>query len=294
MKQSVYSIITEQIVKRIEESGQLPWRRPWREVEAYNLKSGKPYSFLNQMLLRHSGGYLTFKQLSEMGGHLKEGSKSEIVTFYKTYEGKELLKDASNQIILDDEGKPKHEMRFALRYYRVFSVQDIDGIEDEGIDMNDNIKPDEKAEAIIRGYLNRSEVKFQSEPSSSAYYAPIEDLVSVPALQQFDDVSEYYSTVFHELTHSTGHTKRLHRQGFDKGMKFGSCDYSKEELIAEIGSCFLRREARIESKSAFENSAAYIENWKKTLKRDDHMIIRAASQAEKAVKYILNESPDHN
>lgn len=289
MKSSVYSIITDQIIKRIEESGQLPWRRPWREIEAYNLKSGKPYSFLNQMLLRRSGGYLTFKQLKEMGGNLREGSKSEIVTFFKTYEGKELVKDSENQIVYDENGKPKHKTRFALRYYRVFSVQDIDGIEDKSVEMNNDIKPDEKSEDIIRGYVTRSGVHFRSEPSSSAYYVPAEDLVSVPAIEQFDDVSEYYSTVFHELTHSTGHTKRLNRQGFKDGMRFGSCDYSKEELIAEIGSCFLRREVRIESKGAFENSAAYVENWKNRLKRDDHLIISAASKAEKAVKFILNQ-----
>ena len=271
MKKSVYAIITEQIINRIEESGQLPWRKPWREIEAYNLKSGKPYSFLNQMLLRRSGGYLTFKQLSEMGGHLKEGSKSEIVTFFKVYDGKELLKNADDQIIYDEDGKPKHKQRFALRYYRVFSVRDIDGI------------------AIIRGYVTRSGVHFRSEPSSSAFYAPAEDLVSVPVLGQFDDSSEYYSTVFHELTHSTGHAKRLNRKGFENGMKFGSCDYSREELIAEIGSCFLRRETRIESKSAFENSTTYIDNWMRRLKDDDHLIISAASKAEKAVKFILNQ-----
>lgn len=290
MKKSVYSIITDQIISRIEESGQLPWRKPWREIEAYNLKSGKPYSFLNQMLLRRSGGYLTFKQLNEMGGHLKEGSKSEIVTFYKTYESKEILKDVNDQIIYDENGKPKHKMRFALRYYRVFSVQDIDGIEDKQIEMNDDIRPDETAEKIIRGYVNRSGVTFRSEPSSSAFYSPLEDLISIPSLGQFDDSSEYYSTTFHEMVHSTGHKARLNRKGFDRGMKFGSCDYSKEELIAEIGSCFLRRESRIECKSAFENSAAYIQNWESVLKRDDHLIVRAASQAEKAVHFILNDN----
>ena len=241
------------------------------------------------MLLRRSGGYLTFKQLSEMGGHLKEGSKSEIVTFFKVYDGKELLKNADDQIIYDEDGKPKHKQRFALRYYRVFSVRDIDGIEDEGIEMNEDIQSDEKAEAIIRGYVTRSGVHFRSEPSSSAFYAPAEDLVSVPVLGQFDDSSEYYSTVFHELTHSTGHAKRLNRKGFENGMKFGSCDYSREELIAEIGSCFLRRETRIESKSAFENSTTYIDNWMRRLKDDDHLIISAASKAEKAVKFILNQ-----
>lgn len=289
MKQSVYSIITNQIVQRIEESGQLPWRKPWREVQAYNFKSKKPYSFLNQFLLRRSGGYLTFKQIQELGGHLRKGSKSEVVTFYKVYEGKEILKDANNQTICDEDGKPMHKARFALKYYRVFSLQDIDGIEDEPIEMNKDIRPNEVAEAIIRGYVNRSGIKFRSEPSSSAFYAPAEDLVSVPSIKQFDEASEYYSTVFHEITHSTGHIKRLNRDGFKKITRFGSCDYSREELVAEIGSCFLRREARIEDKGAFENSAAYIENWKNVLKRDDHAIVRAASQAEKAVKYILGQ-----
>lgn len=295
MKKSVYSIITEQIVKRIEESGQLPWQKPWREIGAYNVKSGKEYSYLNQMMLQHSGGYLTFNQIQELDGTLQKNAKSEIITFYKTYDDKkEIQKDENGNVLLDDNGKPKHVKRFALRYYRVFSLVYVDGIEGKHINLNDSIRPIENAEAIMRGYITRSGVKFQSEPSDSAFYAPAIDLISVPNIKQFENPDEYYSTVFHEAVHSTGHKKRLSRKGFDSGMRFGSCDYSREELVAEIGSCFLRRKVRIEDKRTFENSVSYIDNWLNVLKRDDHMIVTAARQAEKAVRYILNETPDHN
>ena len=290
MKKSVYAIITEQICNKIQKENCLPWEKPWNEIGAYNVVSGKEYSYLNQMLLQHSGGYITFRQMKELGGQLKAGAKSEIITFYKVYDDKkELQKDENGNILFDENGEPRHKRRFALRYYRVFSLVHVDGIEDRHIELNDDIKPIEKAEAIIRGYVNRECVKFQSEPSDSAFYAPSLDLISVPNIKQFSVADEYYSTVFHEAVHSTGHAKRLDRPGFQKVTRFGSCDYSKEELVAEIGSCFLRRETRIEDKKTFENSVAYIDNWLNVLKKDDHMIIKAAQAAEKAVKYILGQ-----
>ena len=104
--------------------------------------------------------------------------------------------------------------------------------------------------------------------------------------EQFPQIAEYYSTAFHEATHSTGHTSRLNR--LNTSAFFGSEDYSKEELIAEMGSAILMNELGIETPDTFRNSAAYIQGWLKALEDDSRLIVSAAGKAEKAVRLILN------
>jgi len=99
--------------------------------------------------------------------------------------------------------------------------------------------------------------------------------------------AEYYSTAFHELTHSTGHPSRLN--WLTQPSFFGSDDYSKEELIAEIGAAALVSHVGLETASSFRNSAAYIQNWLGVLKGDKRFIVSAAGRAEKAVNLILNQ-----
>ena len=114
------------------------------------------------------------------------------------------------------------------------------------------------------------------------------DYVQVPTMEQFPKAEEYYSTLFHEMTHSTGHTSRLNRfTGAAKAAAFGSEEYSKEELIAEIGAAALVNRCGIETRHSFRNSAAYLQSWIKALRNDNTLIIGAAGKAEKAVAYIL-------
>ena len=122
------------------------------------------------------------------------------------------------------------------------------------------------------------------ELSNRAFYSPSEDSVTVPAMEQYDIVEEYYSTLFHETTHSTGHASRLNR---DMTGHFGSDSYSKEELVAELGAAFLVQKCGMDSAKAFKNSVAYIQSWSKKFKEDKKLIVSAASKAEKAVKFIL-------
>ncbi len=119
----------------------------------------------------------------------------------------------------------------------------------------------------------------------AAFYQPMTDRIVLPLLSQFAEASEYYSTAFHELTHSTGHAKRLAR--LDTTANFGSENYSKEELVAEIGSAALVHHAGLETAGSFRNSTAYIQNWLQALKNDKRFIVSAASKADKAVSYIL-------
>ncbi len=115
--------------------------------------------------------------------------------------------------------------------------------------------------------------------------------------QQFQVVNEYYSTTFHEITHSTGHKTRLDRLQTGQIAAFGSEEYSKEELVAEIGSATLMNLLGIETVKTFRNTTvktfrnttAYIQSWLNVLKNDNKFIVSASSKAEKAVNFILGE-----
>lgn len=279
MKKDVYEMVTDRIIEQLEQ-GVIPWQKPWGGVidGAYNRISKKPYSLLNQMLLQHSGEYATFKQWSELGGHIRKGEKSEIVVFWKLqpYEdenadGEKIIK----QIPL-------------LRYYNVFHVSQVDGIEPKELDLNE-FEPIEEAEKIKTEYMTRENLKILEKLTNKAFYSPAFDYIQVPCKEQYQNVEEFYSTLFHEMVHSTGYKSRLDREDVKDCMYFGSENYSKEELTAELGSAFLVNLLGIETKKSFRNSSAYIQGWLGRLRGDKKFIVSASSKAEKAVKYILNE-----
>jgi antirestriction protein ArdC len=146
-------------------------------------------------------------------------------------------------------------------------------------------RPIESAEAIVAGMPNPPAF----EQDFQAAYIPSRDTVTMPSRTAFESQAEYYSTLFHELTHSTGHAKRLAREGFDSPQKFGSESYSREELIAEMGSAMLCGVAGIEQ-CTLANSAAYLKSWIARLKADSKLVVQAASAAQKAADYIRGES----
>lgn len=282
----VYEIVTERIMKQLEQ-GVVPWKKPWYGSAncAYNVYTKRPYSLLNQMLLKHDDGYMTFNQAGKLGGKVKKGSKPEIVTFWK-----EVVKDTDE---LDENGEPIKDSYKLLRYYSVYNIRDIDGIDEKKFKRpkGTGFECDKNCEQVINDYLDHNKgLKFQNkELSNEAYYMPLKDLVVVPRIDQFEKQSEYYSTVFHEFTHSTGHKDRLNRRGIKNITKFGDCDYSKEELVAEMGAAMLCNILKVESDDSFQNSAAYIKSWLKALSNDKRLIVSAGSRARKAVKYILGK-----
>lgn len=276
-KKDVYQIITDRILEQLEQ-GIIPWHKPWTGGldGAYNYKTRKAYSVLNQMLLRHADAYLSWKQIQELGGKVKKGAKSEIVTFWKILPIEEEQEDGT---------KVKKNIPL-LRYYPVFWIGDVDGIErkDEQRVAHD---PVEEAEAIVNTYMtSENHPKLERDSTSDrACYSPFLDRVICPEIGQFKEISEYYSTLFHELTHSTGHSSRLNR--LEKTAFFGNEEYSKEELVAEIGAATLVNMAGLETAKSFNNSAAYIQGWSSKLRENKRMIVEASSKANKAVNYIL-------
>lgn len=278
-KFNIYEEITNRIIEQLE-NNVIPWHKPWSGIVggAYNRVSKKPYSLLNQMLLKHDGEYATYKQWSDLGGKVKKGEKSEIVVFWKMFQVDEVK-----------DGKVEKRTIPLLKYINVFHVSQVDGVEPKDMKPIEH-NPIDEAEKIKIDYVNRENILIKEVVSNEAYYSPRMDYIQVPCKEQFKDIMEFYSTLFHEMIHSTGHKDRLGR--LDVGVKFasfGSEEYSKEELIAEIGSAFLMNHVGIESAKTFKNSAAYIQSWLKVLRNDNKFIVSASSKAEKAMKYILGD-----
>ena len=294
-KVNVYQMVTDRVIEQLEK-GIVPWQKPWSgaglaDGGAISYKTRKPYSLLNQMLLGREGEYLTFNQVKELGGNIKKGAKAGIVVFFTmTTNGKKKeIDEDGNEIITEVVNIHNHPI---LKYYHVFHIDDTEGIPSkiEEITPDDTLKPIERAENIINGYLSREKkLKFQNDkPSGDAYYSPSRDAVVVPMMSQYQIVEEYYSTTFHELTHSTMPEYRCNRKGDDSSIAaFGGDSYSKEELVAELGSAMLCNAIGIDNEKAFRNSVAYINGWLSRLKNDNKFIVWASSKAEKAAKYIM-------
>lgn len=280
MSINVYELVTNRIIEQLE-NNIVPWEKPWSGTldSAFNRVSKKPYSILNQMLLKYDGEYASFKQWKDLGGHIRKGEKSEIVVFWKMYPIKEK----------QDDGTEIIKTIPLLKYINVFHISQVDGVEPLKQKITHDIEPIEKAEKILNNYWNRENITIEHVKGDKAFYSPMFDKIQLPLFEQFKQSEEYYSTAFHESVHSTMKTSRCNRQEDRKGkvVSFGSEEYSKEELVAEVGSAQLMNMVGIETTKSFRNSTAYIQSWLKVLRNDNKFIVSASSKAEKAVNYIL-------
>lgn len=279
----VYQIVTDRIISQLE-SGIIPWEKPWTGTSAGAVSgsTGKPYSLTNQILLGKPGKWYTFQQAKALGGSVRKGEKSSICVFWKQVK----------ITVTNDDGTEEEKLVPMLRYFNVFHASQVDGLPESPEDEPPafTVSPDETADQIISQYCFLSGVSLENSRSDQAYYSPSTDAIHLPLMEQFPVTAEYYSTAFHEMTHSTGHKSRLDR--LTKNAAFGSEDYSKEELVAEIGSAMLMNYSGVEIAKTSRNSAAYIQGWLKALRDDKKLLISAAARAEKAVDYILDLIPN--
>src|SRR5215469_47016 len=187
---NVYEIVTEQIIRQLGQ-GLAPWRKPWRTELPVNLISGKPYRGLNVFLLGCQGYgsryWLTFNQAAKLGGHIRKGERSSLVTFWHIGEEK---------IIRDADGNERKSRPFLLRYYRVFNIEQTEGIADKlGLNgASPRVADLDQCEAIVSRMPNAP----RREQSSRAWYSPSTDIVGMPSRFLFSSLEEYYSTLFHE------------------------------------------------------------------------------------------------
>ena len=286
----IYAAITDRIIEELDK-GVIPWDKFWTGTSdgAISYATGKAYSVLNQMLLGKPGEYLTFKQITERNGKIKKGAKARMVVFWKWIQ-------KEPELVFDDKGNAsvKVERIPFLCYYNVFHIDDTEGIDPKHtkeVPLNE-FEPVEEAQKVLEGYWNREGIKVEHvKHSDRAFYRPSADMIHLPEMGQFKSPEAYYDTAFHESVHSTGHAKRLNRlQTGTASAAFGGEEYSKEELVAEIGACAIMHELGLETDKTFRNTAAYIQSWLKVLRDDKRMIVSAAGRAEKAVNMIFGRA----
>ncbi|WP_050179609.1 ArdC family protein [Domibacillus robiginosus] len=271
MSETIYKMVTDRIIEQLEK-GVVPWRRPWKNGTPVNWVTQRPYRGINSLLLG-LGEYATFKQIGEAGGKVRKGEKGQIVVFWKWIERE------------NEESGEKEQIPF-LRYYKVFNViKQAEGLKSRRETETFDHDPIESAQQIVDGYVDAPSIHYKS---GRAVYYPELDHISVPPLKDYREAEEYYSVLFHELIHSTGHKTRLARKGITQGgVSFGDEVYSKEELVAEIGAAMLCGVAGIENVT-IENSASYIQSWLRVLREDSKLIMYASAQAQKAGDYIYS------
>lgn len=281
----IYEMVTNLIIERLE-AGVIPWHMPWKTFAGapQNLMYRKVYRGFNFWYLLTvadrlgSPFFLTFNQVKELGGHVRKGEKGFPVVFWKLLDKEE--KDGSIDHIP------------FLRYYTVFNLTQTEGIDPDKVPPTEahdhDFDPIGEADALVQFWSDCPEIRLGG---SRAYYSPSGDYVGMPEPRTFFRDEEYYSTLFHELTHATGHINRLGRHEKLSDHRFGSPDYSQEELVAEMGAAYLCGMLGIEN-ATIDNSAAYIKSWISKFKEDIKMLLIAASQAQKAVDYILEHQSE--
>jgi len=276
-KVDVYEVITSRIISHLEK-GVVPWRQPWTKASVpRNLISLRNYRGINLWLLITLGYernyFLTLKQINDLGGSVKKGEKACPIVFWTTLEPK--------------EGEPVNgRQKSLLRYYNVFNIEQCKGIPEEKIPVNAMMvknDPIKICEDIVANMPKKPKVYHKEH---RAYYNPVLDYVNMPRLKSFESSEAYYDTLFHELVHSTAHESRLNRKDSEE-VKSGKEAYSFEELVAEIGACYLNSHAGIVN-AVLENSVSYINAWLERLKNDKRMIIFASAKAQKATDFILD------
>ena len=287
-KTDVYQTVTNNILAAME-NGIIPWKKPFKTTFSpipINFSTGKVYRGINVFLLNLAclqfgypkNAWLTFRQAKQLGGNVKKGQSSESILFWKS-----ILINEKNLSQKDELSKAKDEVYIA-RIYNVFNIDQC-----EGIDKDSEIQPITlRIGSCDDVYANYPEVRPELNLGLKAMYIPTLDQIRIPAVGDFHSVSEYYATLFHELVHSTGHTSRLNREGISEAKRRDEIRYSKEELIAEMGASFLCAFTGIENPDLTNNSAAYLQSWLTVFKQDKTMVVKAASQAQKAVDFIFN------
>lgn len=276
---SVYEIVTERIIKELEQ-GHAPWRKPWSAAWApKNFVSHHDYRGINHVLLSSEVGrrecpyFATKRQIDKLGGRIQsdQWKKSNIVTWWS------LLKRS------ETEGEKGGKAFPILRYYRVWNLSQVDGVE-WSVPDETPIDPIEECEAVVTQYDGKPDIHYDG--GNEAFYRSALDSVHMPIRDAFFSSEEYYATLFHELVHSTGHSSRLKREM--KGGKY-SKPYAREELCAEMGSALLLGVAGIEEDPLRKNSAAYLRGWIDALTDDPRCVAVACGKAQKAADWILGK-----
>lgn len=291
---AIYERFTNLIIEKLEQ-GIIPWHQPWNSKGMpSNYLTKRPYHGINLWVLlayaHELPYYLTFKQAENLGGKVKKGAKAIPVCYWNfVFKHKETGKRIPTELVRDYP-MDQIEKKCFLKEYRIFPIELIEGIKWEipEVQVDSKIPVIERCEQVYAEMLNPPKVVHERE---EAFYHPRLDLINMPPKPRFKSAEGYYAVLFHEMVHSTGSENRLNRPGVAEMDYFGSPNYCKEELIAEMGAGYLCGYTGIENNFLIDNQAAYLQNWIAQLKNDKQLLIEAASKAQKAVDFILMTCP---
>jgi antirestriction protein ArdC len=289
---SVYQIITDRIIESLNK-GTIPWVSPYTGKSHQNYISKHVYVGINALLLNmfainnkySSPFWLTYNQAKQKGWRIKSGAKSAIVTFWKTYSS---ASSPTNQDIEEvtigeentENKTDKQKTAFVLRYHKIFNINEVEGCDVKETDSTDHVVSSDNT-TLLDNYCKNQHIVVKNSINGVSSYAPATDVITLAPVK-----ADFFLPVFaHECVHSTGNTKRLNRFGSELFVE--KSEYSFEELIAEIGSAMLC--SQMGAEFSLENSASYINGWASFLRQDKKTaIVRASSQAQKAVEFILS------
>jgi antirestriction protein ArdC len=275
----VYKSVTDRILKQLE-AGQIPWRKTWSTGIPKSLTTGKEYRGLNVFVLGTasfgSRYWLTYRQAQRLGGHVRKGETATPVIYWKWRTAEDIRKAQ------EKTGRETVAPCFPFLSC-VFNLDQVEGVgrPDDDIQHREGSRL-ELAENVFAVMPDKPEIVHATiaEPA----YSRLQDRVTLPNLSQFESADEYFATLYHELTHSTGHSRRLNRFAKSDGDRIEK--YSFEELVAEFGAAFLCAFAGISDPLSEALQASYIEGWSRVFRQDSRILIRAAAAAQRAADYI--------
>ncbi|QIK56344.1 DUF1738 domain-containing protein [Erysipelothrix sp. HDW6A] len=292
--------LVDRILERLEE-GEIPWKSPWKHVNVvpYNATTSTKYKGFNQvslMMEAFSKGYqdprwCTFKQAKEKGWRIKKGSQG-VSLYYPLLYNHELKRflTAKDFEGLDDKESDKLKAASTLRdkSFTVFNAEQLVGIEKlpqaelVGVPFESLI-----AKQVIRDLEKNMDIVIEHEEQDRAYYNKVDDRIKMPHQKQFLGEQGYYATLFHEISHATGHEERLNR---DLSGSFGSAEYAQEELVAEFSSLFLSQKLGLpQEQSEIDNGSAYIASWMQVLKDNPQVLALSINKANQAYNYVYDK-----
>lgn len=299
MARDAYAELTDRILALLAE-GTVPWRKPWSGGGAPVNFAGRPYRGINAVVLAVAGHadvhWATFNQVQKLGGRVRKGEHGTPIVFWAMLDKKRSAADPHEA----DASRPKRpapakgespqrpakdDRRVPLaRLYIVFNAEQTDGLTPTwASEPARTFDPIERADFLTESVPNPPVIVHRG---GRALYLPSADRIELPAFAAFTSPAAYYSTLFHELGHATGHSSRLGRPGVETFDHFGSGRYAREELVAELTAAFMCGEAGI-SPAVIENQAAYISSWSERLRADSRLVVQAAGQAQRAADYLL-------
>lgn len=300
-KEGKPDVFIERIMENLDKVNAKDWEM-YSDLSAVypsNLFTGTPYQGYNILALYldtivkkfSSARYATFNSIAKVGGRLKKGSKGCLIEFFTyVFKDKESGKIINNEVVakMDDDEKRKVVKIPCARNYVVFNSEQIENLEEITISMETEdhesfeISEIENCENFVHRIIKNGSLNLRYSIHEIAFYSPGSDFVMLPKKQYFISAAKYYSTLFHEILHWTGHETRLNRnlQGHDD-----KASYSSEELIAEMGSMLLCLQFGISEE--FLNSVRYLKSWSGSNREDKAAKIRSAFVESKRGKKFL-------